>query len=122
MLDEKKLREIKEYEETGINVVAIGSDGTLDYSTNGMGGCEYCDQCSSLRLLPDPDPYDWFRDGDMKAVCLEIGGVIAGALENPSEWTNICKPLYCPKLGRKLSEEEVEEAEKQLKWAKMRMK
>ena len=37
MLSEKKLREIKEYEEAGIDVVAIGSHGTLDYSTQGMG-------------------------------------------------------------------------------------
>ena len=37
MLSEKNLREIKEYEEAGIDVVAIGSHGTLDYSTKGMG-------------------------------------------------------------------------------------
>lgn len=82
---------------------------------------EYCDQCSSLRLEPDPDPYDWFRNGDKKAVCLEVNGLIAGCLETPSEWTNIEKPLYCPKLGRELSEEEKIEAEKWLKWAKARM-
>ena len=122
MLSEKKLREIKEYEEAGIDVVAIGSHGTLDYSTQGMGGCEYCDQCSAFRLLPDPDPNDWFRDGDMKAVCLEVNGVIEGSLERPSEWTNIRKPLYCPKLGRELSEEEKKTAAERLKWAKKRMK
>ena len=121
MLSEKNLREIKEYEDAGIDVVAIGSGGTLDYSTQGMGGNEYCDQCSAFRLLPDPDPHDWFRDGDMKAVCLEVNGVIAGSLEKPSEWTNIRKPLYCPKLGRELSEEEKETAVKMLKWAKERM-
>ena len=122
MLSEKNLREIKEYEEAGIDVVAIGSHGTLGYSTKGMGGCEYCDQCSAFRLLPDSDPLDWFRDGDMKAVCLEVNGVIEGPLERPSEWTNIRKPLYCPKLGRELSEEEKKTAAERLKWAKERMK
>ena len=122
MLSEKSLREIKEFEKAGIDVVAVGSNGTLDYSTQGKGGCEYCDGCSSFRLLPDPDPYDWFRDEDMKAVCLEVNGVIAGSLEKPSEWTNIRKPLYCPKLGRELSEEEKKKAEQYLKWAKERMK
>ncbi len=122
MLSKNDLREIKEYEEAGIKVVAIDSDGTLAYATQGIGGCEYCDQCSAFRLLPDPDPSDWFRDGDMKAVCLEVNGVIAGSLERPSEWTNIRKPLYCPKLGRELSEEEKKEAAERLEWAKKRMK
>ena len=72
--------------------------------------------------LPDPDPFDWFRDGDMKAVCLEVNGVIEGSLERPSECTNICKPLYCPNLGRELSEEEKKTAAESLKWAKKRMK
>ena len=122
MLSEKNLLEIKEYEEAGIDVVAIGSGGTLDYATKGIGGCEYCDQCSVFRLRPDPDPFDWFRDGDMKAVCLEVNGVIEGSLETPSECTNIRKPLYCPKLGRELSEEEKKTAAESLKWAKERMK
>lgn len=39
----------------------------------------------------------------------------------PSEWTNIDTPLYCPYLGRELSEEEKKEADKMLKWAKERM-
>jgi hypothetical protein len=122
MLSEKNLREIKEYEKAGIDVIAIGSDGTLDYSTQGMGGCEYCDQCSAFKLLPDPDPFDWFEDNDMKAVCLEVNGVIAGSLARPSEWTNIRKPLYCPKLGRELSEEEKKTAAEILKRAKKMMK
>lgn len=69
----------------------------------------------AFRLLQDPDPKDWFRDGDIKSVCLEVNGVIEGSLERPSEWTNICKPLYCPKLGRGLSEEEKKTADEMLK-------
>ena len=109
MLSEQKIRKIKEYEQASIDIVAID---------NG----EFCDQCSAFRLLPDPDPFDWFRDGDMKAVCLEVNGVIEGSLEVPSEWTNICKPLYCPKLEGELTEEEKEKATRQLKWAKELMK
>ncbi len=105
-----------------MDVVAVSSEGTLEYATQEMGGSEYCDQCSAFRLLPDPDPFDWFRSGDMKAVCLEVNGVIEGSLERPSEWTNIHKPLYCPKLGRELSEEEKKEADKSLQWAMKRMK
>lgn len=83
---------------------------------------EYCDKCESFRLLPDPNPDDWFRDGDMKAVCLEVNGVIEGSLETPREWINIHKPLYCPKLGRELNEEEKKIAAKRLEFAKKRMK
>lgn len=119
MLNEKKLREIKEYEEAGLDVVVV-NDGKVEYATRGIGSSEYCDQCSSFCLLPDPDPHDWFRDGDMKAVCRELNLVVEGSLERPSEWTNIQKPLYCPKLGRKLSEEEKKTADIMLELAKER--
>ncbi len=121
MLSKNTLQEITKLEETGTSVVAIDSKGKLSYSSQGISGCEYCDQCSDFRLLPDPDPYDWFRDNDMKAVCLKVNGVIAGALERASEYTNIRKPLYCPKLGRELSDEEKIKATEQLKWARERM-
>lgn len=122
MLSEKNLREISKYEAVGLDVINISSTGTLDYVTHSNSNCEYCDQCPAFRLLPDPNPYDWFRSGDKKAVCLEVNGVIEGGLEGPNEWTNICKPLYCPKLGRKLSEEDIKKAQKDLQWAKERMK
>ena len=122
MLREKDFRESKEYEESDIDDVVIGSGGTLDYSTKYMGSCEYCDHCSAFRLLPDPDPYDWFRDGDKKAICLEVNGVIEGSLECPSEWTNIPKPLYCPKLGRERREEEKKNADERLQRARKSLK
>lgn len=123
MLDEKKLQEIREFENAGLDVVVIGNNEEIDYSTqSNNGNCEYCDQCNSFRLLPDPDPFDDFRDGDMKAICLEINGVIAGSLERPSEWTNMEKPLYCPKLGRELNEKEKEIAKRRLAIATGNMK
>lgn len=116
-MNENDLRElIKGCEELGFDVVVVRGDGKLDYSTQGMGGSDYCDQCISFRLFPDSDPCDLF--GDKMAVCLEVDGLIEGALETANEWTNIRKPLYCPKLGRKLSEEESKQATEQLKWAK----
>lgn len=121
MLSEKVFKQIMENEEIGIDVVATNSNGQLAYASQGLGGSEYCDQCSSFRLEPDPDPYDWFRSGDQKAVCLVVNGVIEGSLEKPDECINIRKPLYCPKLGRELSEDEKKEAAKGLEWARERM-
>lgn len=57
----------------------------------------------------------------MKGVCLNVEGVIAGTL-SPSECYNIQKPLYCPKIGRELSDEEKKEATKDLDWAQKRFK
>ena len=89
-----------------------------------MENRDCCDDCPFFRLLPDPDPNDWFRDLDMKAVCHhpEIMGVIDSSLEKPSEWTNIQKPPYCPYLGHQLSKEEQRMAPILLKIAQSRMK
>lgn len=80
---------------------------------------EFCNGCCYLNLLPDPDPYDWFEDTDMKAVCLKMKAVIEGAL-GPFETNKIQKPLYCPKIGRKLTNEEEEKAKTWLKWGQER--
>ena len=61
---------------------------------------EFCDGCRYLVFLPDPNPFDWFRDDDKKAVCLAVNRVIEGGLERPSECENIERPLYCPLLSR----------------------
>lgn len=79
-----------------------------------------CNQCDAFMLAPDPDPYDWFRDTDKKAVCLKLKAVIQGSLEYPSEWQNILKPLWCPKLGRKLSKDEKEKSIESLTYAQKR--
>ncbi len=123
MLSEKDLREIRMLEDAGFDVVSIGRGGTLEYATQNKGTTiEYCDQCNSFKLFPDPAPDDWFRNGDWKAVCIRVNGVIRGSLELPSECKNICKPLYCPILGRELSKEEKEEASKTLDFARAMMR
>ena len=76
-----------------------------------------CNQCKFFMLAPDSDPYDWFRDGDKKSLCLKQKAVIANSLEYPSEWSNISSPLWCPNLGCKLNEEEKEKANKNLEFA-----
>ena len=119
MLNNKVMsEEIKKFEKAGLEVVAIDKGGSLCYKTQQNNSNELCDSCPSFRLLPDPDPNDWFRDDDMKAVCLEVNGVIKGSLECPSEFINIHKPLYCPKLGRELNEQEKEIAARRLAIAK----
>ena len=80
---------------------------------------EICDKCRYLKLLHDPDQYDWFGDNNMKAVCLSMKAVIEGSLE-AGKTTNIHKPLYCPNLDRELTKEEKEEAKKLLKWRQER--
>ena len=76
---------------------------------------EFCDDCCFLKLLHDPDSYDWFEDNEHMAVCLKTKTVIGGSL-GPFETHNIEKPFYCPKFGRELTKEEEEEAKKRLKW------
>ena len=110
-------KEIREYEERGLDVVEIGSDGKLEYATNKSSNTDYCDSCEFLKFEPDPAPDDWFRDGDEKAICTKLDAQIAGALE-PRELTNIYKPIWCPKLGRKLTPKEQKEAEERLDFDK----
>ena len=119
-LSKKQKEEIKKFEEAGIEVVAVNGEGKLEYTTKGTeNNNDYCDGCEFLRLEPDPDPYDWFCDDEQKAICLKKKAVIAGAL-GVNEVTGIFKPLYCPKFGRKLSQEEEKEAEIRLHWAQER--
>ena len=122
MLSKEQALEIKQMEKEGLDVVVVSSNGTLDYSTRKLEDYNsYCDQCKSFRLVDDPDPYDWFRDENKKAICLEVNGIIEGSLETPSEWTKIKRPLYCPKLNRTLTDIEQKEASKMLEFARKRM-
>ena len=107
----------KEYEDMGMDVVAINDKGQMQYATKMNIDLEYCDSCKCLVFAPDPDPHDWFRDDDKKAICTALNAKIAGALEY-NELTNIRKPLFCPKLGRELTDDEKKKAEEQLKFAR----
>ena len=109
--------EIRKMEEAGIKVISVNPEGRINYATERNGSSKCCDLCSFLRFEPDPDPNDWMRDTDQKAICTALNAKIAGSLE-PRELTNISKPLYCPRLGRQLTDEEKAIAERDLAWAK----
>lgn len=97
-MNSKMEKEIREREEAGIDVVVINND-QLEYATGGINKSkEVCDSCKYLYFSPDPDPYDWFRDGDQRADCYysEPPCNIARSLELPSEMVNIHKPEWCP--------------------------
>lgn len=117
-MDEKTKREIQQFEDAGIDVVST-RNGKLSYVTGGINQDEsYCDSCSFLTFKPDPDPYDWFHDGDQKAVCERMEAKVMGGLERPSEMVDIPKPIWCPKLGRELTDLEKEILPMQLASAK----
>ena len=62
---------------------------------------EQCRKCPHCRILPDPDPTDWFNDDDQKAICVhpqsiddrKFGKDIEGMLR-PYEKVDI--PKWCP--------------------------
>ncbi len=117
-MDSKTKKEIREYEEAGIDVV-VTKNGKLEYVTGGINDSkEVCDNCEFLTFKPDPDPDDWFRDEDQKAVCLKMEAAISRYLETLSEMINISKPLWCPYLGRELSEDERKQAKEMLEYRK----
>lgn len=102
-MDEKKKKEIREMENAGLDVISIDSQGKMDYATRRNESSEYCDSCQFLKFEADPDPHDWFRDDDQKAICTKMNAKIEGSLE-PRELTNILKPCWCPYLGRELTD------------------
>lgn len=95
----------KEFEQAGFSVTTMNRKGQVMYATEKNESSEYCDSCKCLAFFPDPDPLDWFRDDDQKAVCTAVNAVIARQLEY-NELTNIRKPLFCPKLGREHTNKE----------------
>lgn len=105
--------------DAGMDVVKMNNKGQMQYATNMNLGLDYCDSCRCLIFAPDPDPDDWFRDDDQKAICTAVNATIASSLEY-NELTNIRKPLFCPKLGRELTDDEKKKAEEQLKFAQNR--
>ena len=56
----------------------------------------YCDSCSYLRFLDNPDPLDPMRWSDEDAVCSKTKKVIAERV-SVSYMDKIPKPAFCPK-------------------------
>ena len=86
--------EIKKFEKAGIHVQCVQEDGKVAYQTK--VDFNTCNSCAYLRLLPDPDPSDWFDDDDQKAICGKIGKKIEGAL-SVFEASRVEIPSWCPK-------------------------
>lgn len=123
-MDEKFQREIKEFEDAGIDVVATNKAGEIIHnSVKNDNQDDVCNGCEFLRLVDDPDPFDWFRDDDKKALCELLKAVICGSLE-PRELVKIYKPVFCPKfkLEREITKQEQEAIDRWLKNAKKRYK
>lgn len=53
-----------------------------------------CRECPHCRIVPDPDPSDWFNDDDEKAFCREAGHKL---IENMlRSYERIIIPDWCP--------------------------
>ena len=50
---------------------------------------EKCTQCPHCTILPDPEPYDWFCDDDVKLFCEKLKRTVAAALR-PYESDESC--------------------------------
>ena len=72
--------ERKEFEDAGIHVLEVTNDGKITYQTENNNS-NLCNSCPHLRLLPDPDPDDSFRDTDSKAYCSKYDRIIARYLD-----------------------------------------
>ena len=77
-----------------------------------------CTKCKDHDTIPDPDPGDWFRDGDMAVVCKlsknihmdkkaeyvadrQDRRVVQGGV-GPWDWKDIGVPKWCPRgFGKK---------------------
>lgn len=53
-----------------------------------------CRECPHCRIVPDPDPSDWFNDNDEKAFCREAGHKLIENMLRPYE--RIIIPDWCP--------------------------
>lgn len=53
-----------------------------------------CRECPHCRIVPDPDPSDWFNDDDEKAFCREAGHKLIENTLRPYE--RIIIPDWCP--------------------------
>lgn len=77
-----------------------------------------CDSCQYLMFISDPDSCDRSRYNDKKAICTNMKAMIMGSLSHSSEMVNIQKPIWCPCLGRELTDEEKEHYNLKLRYAK----
>ena len=56
---------------------------------------EKCTQCPHCTILPDPEPYDWFCDDDVKLFCEKLKRTITGNINFVTFVGSKCSG-YCP--------------------------
>lgn len=57
---------------------------------------ETCMDCPFSKVLPDPDPNDWFCDDDIKIVCLKANKNITVACRPYNDRKETSIPSWCP--------------------------
>lgn len=60
-----------------------------------------CIECSFHRVLPDPDPDDWFCDDDVKVICSKLNKSITTACRPYNTERETPVPTWCPLLTNK---------------------
>lgn len=61
--------EIKNFEELGVDCMVVNDRGKVVYKTDKAPTECVCTSCKYCKVEPDPDPYDWFNDDDVKIHC-----------------------------------------------------
>ena len=56
-----------------------------------------CSECSEHEIQPDPDPFDWFCDDDVKVLCKKAGKCITTACRPYNVKKECSIPDWCPK-------------------------
>ena len=57
-----------------------------------------CTECPFHKVLPDPDPYDWFCDDDVKVICTKQSREITVACRPYNIVRETPVPDWCPLL------------------------
>lgn len=60
-----------------------------------------CMECPFHRVLPDPDPHDWFCNDDVKVVCSKLNKAITVACRPYNMERETPVPSWCPLLTNK---------------------
>lgn len=59
-----------------------------------------CTNCPFHRVLPDPDPDDWFNDDDVKVICTKAEKEITSACRPYNVEKESKTPQWCPLIKK----------------------
>ncbi|MCQ2749075.1 MAG: hypothetical protein MJ246_03585 [Clostridia bacterium] len=92
-------KKYEEFEKEGVDVLAVDGEGKVTYRTGSDDDTCKCSACPCCRILPDPDPYDWFCDDDVKIYCEKLEKVIARSLRPNEAYKFEASKKVCPKVN-----------------------